>query len=49
MKSKTMNATLGVTAIVVGILALPVAAFVNWGLGLFMLSIPVYLVYKAGD
>lgn len=48
MKSNAMKAMFGVSAIVIGILALPVAAFVNTGLGLALLAVPVYLVYLAG-
>lgn len=45
--SKKKSAALGVAAIVTGIVALPVAAFVNWVAGLALLSVPVFLIYKA--
>lgn len=47
MKSKAVKACLGVSALIISILALPVAAFVNWGLGVFLLMVPIYLVYRA--
>lgn len=47
--SKKKGAALGVAAIATGIIALPVAAFVNWMAGLALLSVPVLLVYKASN
>lgn len=35
-------------ALLSGLLAIPVAAFVNIVAGLVLLSLPIYLVYKAG-
>ena len=35
-------------AMMSGLLAIPVAAFVNIVAGLILLSLPIYLVYKAG-
>lgn len=49
MKSKALKALLGVAALVTGVVAVPVAALVNWGLGLFMLALPVFFVYKSHD
>lgn len=45
--SKKKGAFLGVAALIMGIVALPVAALVNWMAGLVLLSVPVFLIYKA--
>ena len=44
---KKPNLTLALLALVSGIVALPVAAFVNLILGIALLSLPVLLVYQA--
>jgi hypothetical protein len=49
MSIKSKKATLGVAAMLAGILALPIAALVNWAVGLLMLSLPVVLIYKTKD
>lgn len=45
--SKKRGALLGVAALITGIVALPVAALVNWMAGLVLLTVPVFLIYKA--
>lgn len=47
MSAKKKGAVLGVSAIFVGILAIPTAAFVNTLLGLAMLTAPVFMCYRA--
>ena len=46
---KKPNYVYAIIAMISGILALPVAAFVNMILGLAMLSLPVLLVYQASE
>ena len=46
---KKPNYLFAIIAMICGILALPVAAFVNMILGLAMLSLPVLLVYQASE
>lgn len=46
---KKPNFVYAMVAMVCGILALPVAAFVNMILGIAMLSLPVLLVYQASE
>ncbi len=46
---KKRNALYAVIAMASGILALPVAAFVNMILGIAMLSLPVLLVFQASE
>lgn len=46
---KKPNVVLAMIAMVSGIAALPVAAFINMILGLAMLSLPVLLVYQASE
>jgi hypothetical protein len=48
MKKKPSK-TFAVIAMISGIAALPVAAFVNMMLGLAMLTLPVLLVYQASE
>lgn len=48
MKKKP-NKVYAVIAMVSGILALPVAAFVNMVLGIAMLSLPVMLIFQASE
>lgn len=48
MKKKPSK-TFAVIAMISGIAALPVAAFVNMLLGLAMLTLPVLLVYQASE
>ena len=49
VEGKNMNksAAYGVAAMVVGTGGLFVASFISWPLGLLLLSVPVWLVYKA--
>jgi len=47
MSVKKKNAALAVAAIITGTLAMPVAAFISWVAGIVLLSVPVFLVYKA--
>jgi hypothetical protein len=47
--SKKPNKIFVLVAMVSGIAALPVAAFVNMILGIAMLSLPVILVYQASS
>jgi len=47
MSVKKSNPFLAVGAIFVGIAAMPVAAFVNIVLGLAMMALPVWMIYKA--
>ncbi len=47
MSGKKKSPILALTAIVVGLAALPVAAFFDWVAGLIMLGLPVLMVYKA--
>ena len=35
---------LALAALVLGIGAVPVAAFINWPLGLLLLALPIYLI-----
>lgn len=44
---KKPNVVYAMIAMISGIVALPVAAFVNMVLGIAMLSLPVLLVYQA--
>jgi len=44
---KKPNVKYALTAMFTGLIALPVAAFVNMILGLAMLSLPVLLIYRA--
>ncbi len=44
---KNSNAALAIGAMVIGTLSIPVIAFVNWVFGLFLLSVPLYMIYKA--
>ena len=46
---KKRNAIYAVIAMASGILALPVAAFVNMILGIAMLSLPVLLIFQASE
>ncbi len=46
--TKNTKVVLGVLSILLSVLAIPVAFFVNWALGLFLLSLPIYLIYKTG-
>ena len=46
---KKPNVVLAIIAMISGIAALPVAAFINMILGLAMLSLPVLLVYQASE
>ena len=46
---KKRNKLYAVIAMVSGILALPVAAFVNMILGIAMLSLPVLLIFQASE
>ena len=48
MKKKP-NILFAMIAMISGVAALPVAAFVNMLLGLAMLSLPVLLVYQASE
>jgi hypothetical protein len=48
MKSSTKNALLAATSLCIGVVAIPVAFFVNWGLGLVLLALAVYLIFIAG-
>jgi len=41
------NVKYALSAMVTGLIALPVAAFVNMVLGIAMLSLPVLLIYRA--
>lgn len=45
MRSKTGNALLALAALFCGLIAIPIAAFGNWALGLFFLSLPVFLIF----
>lgn len=47
MSAKKKSALLGVGAMFVGILAIPVAAFVDIVLGLALLTAPVFMLYRA--
>jgi len=47
MSSKKGNIPLALAALFSGVIAVPVAAFVNIGLGLVLLSLPIFLIYKA--
>lgn len=44
---KTRAAALGVGALVIGTAGVFVASFISWPLGLALLSVPVWMVYKA--
>ena len=46
---KKPNVVLALIALISGIAALPVAAFVNMILGIAMLSLPVLLIYQASE
>lgn len=46
---KKPSVLLAMIAMISGIAALPVAAFVNMILGIAMLSLPVLLVYQASE
>ena len=46
---KKPNKVYAVIALASGILALPVAAFVNLILGIAMLSLPVFLIFQASE
>ena len=46
---KKPNKIYAVIAMISGILALPVAAFVNMVLGIAMLSLPVLLIFQASE
>lgn len=46
---KKPNKAYAVIAMISGILALPVAAFVNMILGIAMLSLPVLLIFQASE
>ena len=46
---KKPNKLYAVIAMISGILALPVAAFVNMILGIAMLSLPVLLIFQASE
>ena len=46
---KKPNKIYAVLAMVSGILALPVAAFVNMILGIAMLSLPILLIFQASE
>lgn len=47
MSDKKMNATLCLAAMVIGVVAVPVTALVNTVLGLILLGLPIFMVYKA--
>ena len=44
---KTRAAALGVGAMVIGTAGIFVASFISWPLGLALLTVPVWMVYKA--
>jgi len=46
---KKPNKAYALIAMISGILALPVAAFVNLMLGIAMLSLPVMLIFQASE
>jgi len=46
---KKPNKVYALIAMISGILALPVAAFVNLLLGIAMLSLPVVLIFQASE
>jgi hypothetical protein len=46
---KKRNKVYALIAMISGILALPVAAFVNMVLGIAMLSLPVLLIFQASE
>jgi|GEM_PF-6507716 len=46
---KKRNKVYALIAMISGILALPVAAFVNMALGIAMLSLPVLLIFQASE
>ena len=46
---KKPNKVYALIAMISGILALPVAAFVNLVLGIAMLSLPVMLIFQASE
>ncbi|MCI0507262.1 hypothetical protein [Kaarinaea lacus] len=46
---KKPNKLYAIIAMISGILALPVAAFVNMILGIAMLSLPVLLIFQASE
>ncbi len=41
------NVYLALAAMVIGVASIPVAAFVNWVLGLVMLGMPIFMIYRA--
>ena len=47
MSQRHSNTGMAIAALVIGVAALPVAAMVNIVAGLFMLGLPVLMVYKA--
>ncbi len=47
MTEKKGNTSLALAALACGLIALPITAFVNIGLGLVLLSLPIFLIYKA--
>ncbi len=44
---KKGGVTLALAALACGVIAVPVAALVNIGLGMVLLSLPIFLIYKA--
>jgi len=47
MSVKKANPFMAVAAMFIGIAAMPVAAFVNIVLGLAMMALPMWMIYKA--
>ncbi len=47
MSVKKPNPFLAVAAMFIGIAAMPVAAFINIVLGLAMMALPMWMIYKA--
>ncbi len=47
MSAKKPNLFLALGAMFIGVAAMPVAAFINIVLGLAMMALPVWMIYKA--
>lgn len=47
MSEKKGGLLFAILALIIGVAAVPVTAFVNIGLGLVLMSLPIFLIYKA--
>ncbi|MDH4276440.1 MAG: hypothetical protein OEW08_15525 [Gammaproteobacteria bacterium] len=48
MSLKPKRPGLAVAALCIGVIALPVAGFVHWMLGVVLMAAPIFMIYAAG-